>query len=136
MKNDLTQIIYISSAEHPFSDRELDELLEDIRQRNQSTGVTGMLLYRDGDFIQAIEGPNDHLVCLYEKICRDNRHYGVREMSKLAISERAFDATPMAFHHIQDNDPRLSQHQSFFSDDPSVTFDPGEALSLLLAFKK
>lgn len=45
-------LIYASSASKPFSQLELDDLLIKARQNNIRLGITGMLIYRDGNFIQ------------------------------------------------------------------------------------
>ena len=49
-------LVYVSSAVRPFSKSELVELLNVTRDNNSRLGVTGMLLYRDGNFMQVLEG--------------------------------------------------------------------------------
>jgi hypothetical protein len=51
-------LVYASSAARPFTTLELQAFLEQARQKNARFGVTGMLLYKDGNFMQALEG--DH----------------------------------------------------------------------------
>ncbi|CZF86512.1 MULTISPECIES: BLUF domain-containing protein [Grimontia] len=135
MSDNLQQIVYISSAEHPFTDEEFAEMLAAIRENNEKIGVTGMLLYKDGDFIQVIEGEEHVLTPLYTTICQDNRHYSVVEMMRKPIVERQFKNWSMGFHHINNDDPRLEGFKRFFDDDTEHKIDPGEALSLLLIFR-
>ncbi|MEL6406516.1 MAG: BLUF domain-containing protein, partial [Chloroflexota bacterium] len=52
----LNVIVYVSYASHTMSESELVEILDTARENNQRLNVTGMLLYRDGFFIQALEG--------------------------------------------------------------------------------
>ena len=52
----LITLIYGSAAVDPFTEPELIALLEKSRANNQSLGVTGMLVYRDGNFLQVLEG--------------------------------------------------------------------------------
>ena len=56
----LYQIVYLSTATEPFSKAQLMELLEGSVRRNTVAGITGLLLYRDGAFMQALEGEPMH----------------------------------------------------------------------------
>ena len=49
-------LVYVSAAVTWFSDRELRGLLAQCRLSNAQTGITGMLLYKDGNFMQTLEG--------------------------------------------------------------------------------
>lgn len=136
MSDELQQIIYISSAEHPFSDAEFTDMLSQIRQKNERLGVTGMLLYKEGDFIQVLEGRPDVLAPLLETIATDNRHYSIIELMRKPIEHRQFSEWSMGFHHINPNDPRLTGFNRFFDDKNPDNVDSGEALDLLLAFRE
>ena len=52
-------LVYASSALQPFTKPELQALLEQARQKNAKLGVTGMLLYKDGNFMQVLEGEKE-----------------------------------------------------------------------------
>ena len=52
-------LVYASSAVDMFSMEELVCLLERWRPKNAALGVTGMLLYKGGNLIQALEGEAD-----------------------------------------------------------------------------
>ena len=71
------QIVYASSALQPFTKPELQALLEQARPKNDKLGVTGMLLYKDGNFMQVLEGEQDVVGKLVETIERAPRHKGV-----------------------------------------------------------
>jgi hypothetical protein len=49
-------LVYVSSATKPFSPDELSELLAQARVDNAALGITGMLLYSNGNFMQVLEG--------------------------------------------------------------------------------
>jgi hypothetical protein len=70
-------MIYVSLADHAMSPAELRELLEQSRAYNREHGITGLLIYRDREFLQFIEGEQDELLSLYERIERDTRHQQV-----------------------------------------------------------
>jgi hypothetical protein len=52
----LYHLLYVISAVKPFSDSELVEMLVKTRAKNISLEITGMLLYKDGNFLQVMEG--------------------------------------------------------------------------------
>ena len=78
MEKNIHQIVYISAAEHAFTDAELKELLFKARKNNDSLEISGMLLFHKGSFIQALEGDKDKVNSLYSKIANDKRHSETR----------------------------------------------------------
>ena len=52
----LVQLIYVSSACRELSDEELEHILESSIRHNTQQGITGVLLYTNGRFMQVIEG--------------------------------------------------------------------------------
>lgn len=101
------QIVYASAATVPFSDDDLVELLTKARTNNEALGVTGMLLYHEGSFIQALEGEQAVVEALYERIGRDERHDHTLLLFKGAAEDRAFDEWTMGFHRL---DPTRADH--------------------------
>jgi hypothetical protein len=92
--------VYVSSAHKLLGDEELVELLRIARQNNAARDVTGMLLYRDGNFLQVLEGPASAVDQLIEKIKRDPRHHGLILMSRKGVEERQFSEWRMAFRNM------------------------------------
>ncbi|MFT6867445.1 MAG: hypothetical protein ACJA08_002288 [Cyclobacteriaceae bacterium] len=60
-------IIYMSSAVTLFSDNALKDLLSKARKYNLQINITGILLYKDGNFLQAIEGDKNNVEALFKK---------------------------------------------------------------------
>jgi hypothetical protein len=73
----LKKLCYVSSSCQDLSSEELLGILTAARVNNARIGVTGMLLYHDGNFMQVLEGPPDVLDALYQRVCADPRHHGV-----------------------------------------------------------
>ena len=48
--------VYASSAVQLFAPEELRALLETSRRNNAARGVSGMLLYKDGNFLKVLGG--------------------------------------------------------------------------------
>ena len=53
----LVSLIYVSSGVRVLTDAEIFEILTQSRRNNERCGITGLLLYRDGNLMQVLEGP-------------------------------------------------------------------------------
>lgn len=93
----LYTLAYISIADTEMSEEELLGILEMARKHNASKDLTGLLLYRDGFFIQALEGSEKEIDALYGRIEKDSRHHTVLQIYKKAISCRRFGDWAMGF---------------------------------------
>jgi len=67
-------LIYTSQARQMFSDADLKKLLMRARSNNGKIGVTGMLIYHDGAFLQALEGDELSVRDVFKRIEKDARH--------------------------------------------------------------
>jgi len=124
------QIVYISSAVTPFSKDQLLELLNHCRTSNQRNGLTGMLLYKDGNFMQVLEGEQEAVERRFDLIRRDPRHKDVIVIETSQTPQRQFGEWSMGFRDL--NDPALLKLPGYsqylnkslvvedFSDDPSA----------------
>ena len=57
--------------------------------RNASNGISGFMLYREGQFMQYIEGEQASLNALFSNICNDPRH-DVRCHVRASVQARRF----------------------------------------------
>lgn len=96
-ESDLESLVYVSSAVRLLSPDEIRSLLKRARERNTEYGITGVLLYINGNIIQYIEGPKDNLDVIYETIRKDARHTGLILISREALKSRQFGDWPMGF---------------------------------------
>ena len=90
----LIQCIYSSAATPEFKEYEITPFLEKIRTANAKCGVTGMLLYIEGSFFQILEGPQDIVETLVQKIESDPQHKRVTIIVKEAVAARSFGSGP------------------------------------------
>jgi len=90
----LVRLLYASRAVAPGSVA-IDEILAQSRQGNPSSGITGILCYGGGIFLQAIEGGRTPVSELYSHIQRDPRHTDVVLLHYEEISERRFSGWTM-----------------------------------------
>lgn len=93
-------IIYMSTASWPMTDTELKELLTQAQQGNDRRGITGALVYGDGQFMQIMEGEQAALQALYAHLGQDRRHKGLFKLADRPIAERRFSEWSMAFQAV------------------------------------
>lgn len=96
----MISITYVSSAIKLFTTAELHALLQKSREANLKHGITGMLLYNAGSFMQAIEGPRDSVYQLYRNIQRDGTHNMVTTLIDQPIEQRVFPEWSMGFNDL------------------------------------
>lgn len=97
---DLLGLVYVSSATHWLSSAELGRLVRAARERNARLGVSGVLLYSYGNFMQYLEGPADSVEEVYEHIKASPLHAGIIELLREPIAAREFAGWSMAFKEI------------------------------------
>lgn len=85
----LVRLLYASRALDTSPDA-IESILHQSRDHNPCTGVTGVLCYGGGIFLQAIEGGRMAISELYGHIQRDPRHKDVVLLHYEEISERRF----------------------------------------------
>lgn len=76
------QVLYHSQALFPFSDAELQALLDESRAFNAAHGITGLLLYSAGRFVQVLEGDHATVRALYARIQQDPGTRGSKRCAK------------------------------------------------------
>jgi len=134
----LSTLVYVSLSTRKMTDADLSELLAICRHNNRKLEITGMLLYRDGFFIQALEGEETILDQLFSAIRGDRRHSDVLLIYREAIEERAFAEWSMGFRSLdRDMLETLEGYDGFLDHPPADFFShhPGKVKSLLYSFR-
>ena len=116
----MISLTYLSTAVAPFRPAALEDLLDVSRRNNAEAGLTGMLLYLDGHFIQTLEGEAEAVDAKYELISRDSRHRSVFIAMRQTIHERAFPEWTMGFEAY---DAERAAELPGFSDFLAATSD-------------
>lgn len=96
----LSLLAYTSIASHHMGHDELLNLLAQSRKNNLHTDITGMLLYMEGCFFQVLEGREEQLAMLFEKIAKDPRHHDVMKLILEPIEAPCFNNWSMGFQYI------------------------------------
>ena len=116
------------------------EILTESRRNNERSGVSGMLLYREGNFLQVLEGPASSVETTLARISNDTRHRGIIVIRKTCTTRRLFSEWSMAFRKLESDDARTLEGYNPFME---VSFDseafrahPEFAYRMLLRFKE
>ena len=90
----LVRLLYASRA-IDTNPEAIDAILAQSRQFNPASGITGILCYGGGIFLQAIEGGRNAINELYGHIQKDTRHKDVVMLQYEEITERRFSGWTM-----------------------------------------
>lgn len=99
----MKQLIY-RSRPFGFDIATLASILMTARRNNPQNDITGALICRQDMYLQLIEGPDDAIDTLYEKIRDDDRHLEVTLEASGAITQRMFPDWAM----LDDTNPSMS----------------------------
>ena len=87
----MKRIMYISTTTQKLSDEEVEEIGRRATENNAKVGVTGVLLSTHEFFFQILEGREEAVDQVLERIRRDARHHGVLILkAEQAVEHRLF----------------------------------------------
>ncbi|QIN80232.1 hypothetical protein GBA65_18810 [Rubrobacter marinus] len=133
-------LTYASTATQDLSKADLNELLAQCRKNNADLGVTGMLLYKDGNFMQVLEGEESTVRSLYAKIGGDPRHKGEILLQQGTLEERQFPGWSMGYRDLDSHEASSIPEYSEFLNTPltgeEFSANPSRSQKLLLSFKR
>ena len=89
---DLCQLVYISriTSTGLSSPSTLNDISETAVERNQLDDITGILCYGNGYFLQCVEGSEQALTNLKNRLLVDDRHKEIKILDFSEITERRF----------------------------------------------
>jgi hypothetical protein len=95
----LVELLYCSVSVAPqITDVDLKHILASARHRNLKEGITGMLLYYRGEFVQILEGKKESVEKIYEKfIGPDLKHTALNKVHQNTILNRSFGKWSMGY---------------------------------------
>ncbi|MEI7530870.1 MAG: BLUF domain-containing protein [Betaproteobacteria bacterium] len=96
-------LVYVSQAIKPYLPTELSSLLSEYRINNQRMGITGMLLYKDGKFMQVLEGNESAVRELYRRIQTNPSHHQIELLFEGDQPKQQFKEWSMAFYNLDES---------------------------------
>jgi hypothetical protein len=91
----LFHMLYVSRSTRDWTPETLTALVSDAQRRNTQAGLTGLLLYGRGHFLQLLEGRRQPLLLTFDRIARDERHTDIELLLDGRIEQRTFDGWSM-----------------------------------------
>lgn len=113
----VSYLVYVSQADSRLTPKDLEEILAESRGYNTDRGITGILLYAEGrggstgSFMQLLEGEEDELEHLRERIFGDPRHHTKIVLERGEKPARDFPDWSMAFKITSASE--LARHAQF-----------------------
>jgi len=95
-------ISYVSTVNSALPETEIQEVLDLSKKWNNDNNITGVLLYSQGNFFQVLEGEEQLLKNLYEKIKADERHHNIITIFQKQIPDIQFDGYETNFISLDD----------------------------------
>ena len=115
----LVRLMYASRALPNVTQEELGSILRKSKSNNPPAGITGVLCFSQGIFLQVIEGGRSAVNKLYNQVVADPRHTDVELMIYEEIGERRFAGWSMGQVNMARLNPALMLR---YSETP--TLDP------------
>lgn len=115
----LVRLMYASRAADTVDVDELHAILRQSKADNPKRGITGVLCFSGGVFMQVLEGGRGPVNALYNRIVADPRHRDVVLLSYEEIGERRFAGWSMGEVNLKRLNPALLLKYS-----ETATLDP------------
>ena len=115
---DLCQLVYLShiTSTGLASASTLNDIAEVAIERNQADNITGILCYGNGYFFQCVEGSEQALTNLKNRLLVDDRHKDLKILDFSAIVERRFagwSLRSITLERWMMNEPKLKSFMPF-----------------------
>ena len=111
--SNLLRMVYVSTSTNPINTvdgnvhKDIGRILMQSRKHNPKNHIGGVLYFSNNFFFQCLEGEQDAVNNLYQKISTDPRHKNVQTISVKRISKRQFGNWSMKYVALKDNVTRL-----------------------------
>ena len=112
----MIRLVGVSTTEQLLSQDVLLDILRTNAQNLERDQITGLLVYHSGDFLQVLEGPEDLVEQVMERVIVTPENEAVNVLLREEIEERYFDRWTMSFATTEDLAPEDRKHLSDFLD--------------------
>ena len=128
----MVRLLYASTVADNFDPAELDNILNEARERNTREDMTGILFFTTSHFIQCLEGDRKAVNMLYNDMMKDPRHHSLVLLSYEDISERMFSSWQMAYIGPNDIEQGILRAHSLTPEFEPCTMDQEWARAVLI----
>jgi hypothetical protein len=103
----LVRLMYASRAASAIDADALQTIMRQSKAENPKLGITGLLCFSGGIFIQVLEGGRGAVNRLYNRVAADTRHHDVVLLNYEEIGERRFAGWAMGQVNMARLNPAL-----------------------------
>ena len=96
-ESEVFRIVYVSHARNQLDVGEIRDIEFTSQRNNTQAGITGILLYKRGRFMQFLEGPESEVRRIFSTIKNDPRHGNITVISEGVIPTRQFSDWSMRY---------------------------------------
>jgi hypothetical protein len=93
-------LTYVSSVSSRFVEGDFERMAAVSANNNLRDGITGALLFKEGTFMQVLEGDEAAVCRTFAKIASDPRHQGLITLLRGVIEERLFPEFSMRVEQL------------------------------------
>ena len=102
----MIQLIYVSTAAKRITKDDLQAILLTSIRHNSEKNITGLLLYDQDTFCQALEGEAEDVHALFSSILEDDRHTSIIKIFDDEIKTRDFSSWSMNCINLDEHDKK------------------------------
>ncbi len=124
-------ISYVSTVNPNISNSDIAKLMDFVRLHNNSINITGILIYSEGNFFQILEGKEEIVKMMFEKIKKDSRHYNIIKMLDKKTKKVSFTEYHSSFTVIS-NDSGKEELQLFLQKEKTNNPEHYKSISYLV----
>ncbi len=128
----LKTVTYTSLASLDLTASDLIEIHQTARRLNALDGITGLLIFNGSRFLQIVEGAEDAIDDLLDRLRRDDRHSALEIRDSRFVDDRAFPDWSMEMAQVSALYLRASEEIAAFLP-PDV---PAEVTALIQRMAK
>ncbi len=133
----LYRMIYISRAVPGLGYNDLRDIMAKSEVNNSQVGLTGLLCFGNGIFLQILEGGRRAISHTYERILRDPRHHSAELIAFDPVMHREFVEWSMKLVQIDEDSPeKMRRLYLKYSGEISFapeTMTPAQCLEFMMA---
>ncbi|WP_159105996.1 BLUF domain-containing protein [Leeuwenhoekiella sp. MAR_2009_132] len=83
-------LIYVSESSNSSNTEIVNDILNNVANWNTILDISGFLVYKDGNYLQLLEGEKENVLKLFNKIKKDRRHKNVTQILENQSTNRLF----------------------------------------------
>ena len=139
-ESEIFRLVYVSHARNQLDVGEIRDIEFTSQRNNAHAGITGILLYKRGRFMQFLEGPESEVRRIFSTIKNDPRHGNITVISEGMIPARQFPNWSMRYTPLSEIQHQFGAIHKKLFDISSAASDviknsAEETMRMLFSFK-